>query len=337
MITKILKTFPVVLLTILNSCNPGSKEISFNNPIVEQRADPWVFRTNDGIYYFVATAPEYDRIEIRKSNTIQGISKAEAKVIWRKHKTGIMGHHIWAPELHLINGVWYVYFAAGEAENIWNIRMYALSNPSVDPTEGTWNEEGRIKTKLESFSLDATTFEHKGKRYLIWAQWVTGKQNDGTSLVLSEMSSPTELTGPEVVLSNPEYDWECVKYHVNEGPAVIKRNGKIFLTYSASATDHNYCMGMLWVDENANLLDSTNWKKFPTPVFYTNEEVNRYGPGHNSFTVAEDDKTDIMIYHARDYQDLKGSALGDPNRDTRTRVLHWDENGFPDFEQEIGD
>ena len=55
-----------------------------------------------------------------------------------------MGHHIWAPELHKIGRKWYIYFAAGEAENIWNIRMWVLSNDSEDPMQGEWVEEGMI-------------------------------------------------------------------------------------------------------------------------------------------------------------------------------------------------
>jgi GH43 family beta-xylosidase len=151
------------------------------------------------------------------------------------------------------------------------------------------------------------------------------------------MNSPTSLTGPEVVISQPEFDWEKVKYEVNEGPAVIKRNGRIFITYSASATDHNYAVGLLWIHENENLLDTAAWQKSPTPVFYTNEEIHRFGPGHNCFTIAQDGKTDILIYHARNYREIQGDPLSDPNRHTRARVLHWTEDGFPDFRQEEGD
>ena len=280
--------------------------------------------------------PEYNRIVIRKATTINGLKNTEGKVVWRKHEKGVMGHHIWAPELHRIDGKWYIYFAAGEAENIWNIRMWVLSNPSEDPIQGEWKEEGQIKTERESFSLDATTFEHRGKRYLIWAQNVRGGDH-GTALVLSEMKNPTTLTGPEVVITEPQFNWESTKYNVNEGAAVIKRNGKIFVTYSASATNHNYCMGLLWIDENSDLLDVSNWHKSPGPVFYTNEELKRFGTGHNSFTTAEDGETVIMIYHARDYKDIQGHELSDPNRATRARVVHWTESGFPDFMQNVGD
>nr|MBD3623605.1 family 43 glycosylhydrolase [Sunxiuqinia sp.] len=313
-----------------------SQSFEFDNPLAEQRADPWVHKTDDGTYYLIATVPEYDRIVLRKANTINGLKNAQEKVVWNKHKQGMMGHHIWAPELHRIDGTWYIHFAAGEAENIWNIRMWVLSNPSKNPMEGEWKEEGQIKTGRESFSLDATTFEHKGKRYLIWAQNVRGG-NQGTALVMSEMENPTTLTGPEVVLTEPEFNWERMKYNVNEGPAIIKRNGKIFVSYSASATNHNYCMGLLWIDEDADLLDVSNWNKSPGPVFYTNEELKRYGPGHNSFTIAEDGETVIMIYHARDYKEIQGHELSDPNRATRARVVRWTESGFPDFMQYEGD
>ena len=333
---KLFRIFTVVIMAIVYPLQSHSQTFEFDNPIAEQRADPWVHKTDDGIYYLIATVPEYDRIVIRKASSINGLKEAKEKEVWHKHKTGVMGHHIWAPELHKIDGVWYIYFAAGEAENIWNIRMWALSNPSEDPMQGEWTEEGQIKTQKESFSLDATTFVHKEKRYLIWAQNVKGGSH-GTALVLSEMKTPTTLTGPEVILTEPEFSWEKMKYNVNEGPAVIKKNGKIFVTYSASATNHNYCMGLLWIDADADLLDASNWHKSPGPVFYTNEDLKRYGPGHNSFTTAEDGKTTVMIYHARDYKEIQGHELSDKNRATRARVVEWTENGYPDFMQNTAD
>ena len=333
---KLNRIFTVIILTVMYSSQGYSQSVKFNNPIAEQRADPWVHKTDAGEYYLIATVPEYDRIVIRKAASINGLKAAKDKEIWHKHEKGVMGSHIWAPELHRIDGKWYVYFAAGESENIWNIRIWVLSNASANPMEGKWTEEGQLKTKRESFSLDATTFEHNGKRYLIWAQNVRGG-NHGTALVLSEMKNPTTLTGPEVVITEPEFSWEREKYNVNEGPAVIKKNGKIFVTYSASATNHNYCTGLLWIDEKADLLNVANWQKSPSPVFSTNDELKRFGPGHNSFTTSEDGKTTIMIYHARDYKEIQGNELSDKNRATRARVVEWTESGFPDFIQNKAD
>ena len=152
-----------------------------------------------------------------------------------------------------------------------------------------------------------------------------------TNLYIAKMINPWTIEGPQVMISQPEYEWEKRGFYVNEGPAVLKKNGKIFISYSASATDHNYCMGLLMADENSDLLNPHYWTKSQSPVFQTNEEAGQYGSGHNSFTVSEDGRQDILIYHSRNYRDIMGNPLWEPNRHTRAQVLNWQENGFPDF------
>ena len=332
---RIILAFALVIAGLAGNAQKLKKN-RFNNPIAMQRADPHVWKAADGTYYFIATVPEYDRIEIRKSKTINGIRDAQPVVIWRKHDKGAMSNHIWAPELHRIDGKWYIYFAAGSAEDKWAIRKFALSNPSEDPTEGEWKEEGQIVSKRDQFSLDATTFEHKGQRYMIWVDRASSKEVN-TGLYIAKMTSPTTLDEKQVVISQPEYAWERQGHNVNEAPAVIIRNGKVFVTFSASATDANYAIGLLWADSNSDLLDSASWHKLTKPVFYSNEALKRFGPGHNSFIKAEDGKTDVMIYHARDYKEIKGEPLYDPNRHTRARVLKWTKDGMPDFGQDLDD
>jgi len=303
---------------------------TLNNPIVEQRADPWVYKHTDGYYYFTASVPEYDRIEVRRAATIQELGESEPIVAWRKHEEGPMSANIWAPEIHYIDGKWYIYFAAARADEIFDHRMYVIENDSENPLEGTWIEKGQVKTDWESFSLDATTFEHKGQRYYVWAQRdpeIVGNSN----LYIAKMVNPWTIEGPQVMITKPEYDWETIGFLVNEGAAVLKRNGKIFISYSASATDYNYCMGLLSADENSDLLDPASWKKTETPVFQTNVENSQYGTGHNSFTVSEDGSQDILIYHARNYRDIEGDPLWDPNRHTRAQVFTWNEDGTPNF------
>jgi GH43 family beta-xylosidase len=112
---------------------------------------------------------------------------------------------------------------------------------------------------------------------------------------------------------------------------VLIRNGKVFMTYSASATDYHYCMGMLTADENADLLNPGSWKKSPEPVFQTSEKNRIFGPGHNSFTTTPDGKQVILTYHARDYKEIQGDPLNDPNRHTRAQILNFHADGTPDF------
>lgn len=313
------------------TCAGVAAEVQFSNPLVRQRADPHVALHSDGYYYFTATVPEYDRIELRRARTLDGLAAAQAKDVWTKHASGPMSFHIWAPELHRIDGKWTMYFTAGRADAIWDIRLYVLENSSADPMTGTWIERGQIDTGWESFALDATTFAHAGQRYLVWTQRAPGPNQKATNIYMAKMNSPTSILGPAVQLSTPEFGWEKIKYAVNEAPAVLVKNGKVFLTYSASATDANYSMGMLSADAGADLLDPKSWRKSPEPVFASNPANGQYGPGHNAFTTTPDGKTDILVYHARNYRDIKGDSLKDPNRHTRAQAIRWRLDGTPDF------
>ncbi|MFE2457356.1 glycoside hydrolase family 43 protein [Streptomyces sp. NPDC059402] len=313
-----------------------AKAAPYANPLVRNRADPHIRRHTDGFYYFTATVPEYDRIVLRRSRTLGGLATADESVVWRKHATGDMGAHIWAPEMHRVDGKWYIYFAAAPAERVWDIRIWVLENAHANPFRGTWVERGQVRTAWETFSLDATTFTHRGTRYLAWAQHEPGMDNN-TALWLSEMANPWTLTGPQVRLSTPEYDWECVGFKVNEGASVIARNGRLFMTYSAAATDANYCMGLLTVDADADLMNPANWSKSPTPVFTSNDTTGQYGPGHNCFTVAQDGRTDVLVYHARQYKEIDGDPLDDPNRHTRVQKLGWKADGTPEFGVPVAD
>lgn len=184
---------------------------------------------------------------------------------------------------------------------------------------------------FHAFSLDATVFENKGKYYYIWAE-KTGVGKQVSNLYIARMAAPNKLATAQVLLTTPDYGWERVDFWVNEGPAILKKNGKIFMTFSASATGACYCMGMMYVDENADLLDPSVWTKFRYPVLKTDEEKGIYGPGHNSFVKAEDGETDLCVYHARQYDEIIGDPLYDANRHTMLMKISFGEEGFPVFE-----
>ncbi len=303
---------------------------------IERRADPWVIKAPNGGYFFTASVPEFDLIEIRYAKTIAGLSAAKPRVVWRKHETGPMSIDIWAPEMHYIDGKWYIYYASSDINTRFHNRMYVLGLEGDDPMTGDWLELGRMQTERSAFSLDETVFQVGNQYYAIWAQQDKAKTYN-TGLVIAKMKSATAIELPEAIITEPLLDWEIQGFKVNEGAAVIKRDGKIFVSYSASATDHRYAMGLIWADENADLLDPKSWHKSPTPVFTTQPQLSRYGPGHNSFVLAEDDKTWLMFYHARDYLELQGTPLTDGNRHTRFRAITWDKNGFPEFHNKLSD
>lgn len=313
----------------------GKEELRFNEPWIMQRADPYVYHHTDGWYYFTASIPEYDGIALRRARTLAALPDAEEVRIWNKHAFGAMSFHIWAPELHFLQGKWYMYFAGGDKDDIWAIRPYVLECDDADPMNGKWTEKGPMQAadaddySFHAFSLDATIFENKGKYYYVWAEKVgVGKQI--SNLYIAEMESPTKLRTVQVLLTTPDYPWERVGFWVNEGPAVLKHGSRIFLTYSASETGACYCMGMLTANAQDDLLDPLSWHKKRYPVLKTSEEMKIYGPGHNSFTEDEDGNV-IMVYHARKEKEIVGDPLYNPNRHAMLMQVRWDEWGCPYF------
>lgn len=303
-------------------------------PIIEQRADPFIYKHTDGYYYFTASVPQYDRIELRRAKRIDQLNEAQPVDIWHKPDTGPYSDLVWAPEIHFNQGAWYIYVAIAPSreikDNLFQHRMYVLRCKDANPLTGNWEFLGQLDTGIDTFCLDATTFEHKDQLYYLWAQKDNAIEGN-SNLYIAKMDTPDKISSAPVMLTKPEFDWEIKGFWVNEGPSVLKRNGKIFITYSASATDENYSMGLLTIDEDLDLLEPSNWHKSQEPVMTSCYEHGVYGAGHNSFTVAEDDDTVILVYHARTYTEIEGDPLWDPNRHTYVKALRWDDKGLPLF------
>ena len=348
--------------------NGTVNQTEYTNPLIEQRADPQIKYDEDTkAYYFTASYPAfynadngYDRIILRKADTIQGLSDAEGGLekeitIWKAPSTGKMARHVWAPEIHKIKGKWYVFFAAGDSGNIWNIRPYVLVCQGDDPYDASsWVQadgtaEIHAATSEESayfkhMSLDMTYFEHNGKHYVIWAD-IIGQ----SALYMQEINpdKPWEGQGKVIMLTTPEYGWERNVERVNEGPTILKHDGKIFLAFSAAGTGPEYCIGLLTADEDADLMNPESWTKTAYPVLTSADVPGEYGPGHNSFTVDENGNA-VFVYHARSEECYKNqcqwssaSSLYDPCRHARVKRVHWAADGTPilnmSYEEELND
>ncbi|WP_196160514.1 family 43 glycosylhydrolase [Reinekea sp. G2M2-21] len=309
--------------------------MTIQNPVIECRADPHIYLHSDGYYYFTASVPEYDRIELRRARSIEALNNTpELVTVWTKPDSGPYSDLIWAPEIHFMDTHWVIYFAAAPNREVkddaFQHRMYALLCYDDNPLASSWVFGGQVDSGIDSFCLDATIFKLRDQWYYLWAQKSPDRPGN-SCLYIATMASATKLSSPPVMLSAPEYDWEVQGFLVNEGPSVIHRYGKIFVTYSASATDERYCMGLLSIDEDSDPLDAGQWHKASEPVFQTDEQRKIYGPGHNSFTRSQDGQTDYLVYHARNYKNIEGDPLWDPNRHTCVQVLRWNEQGEPVF------
>lgn len=312
---------------------------------IKDRADPYVTKGSDGWYYFTASYPMYgkddaegyDRIILRRAKCIDALADAEEKVIWDEKESTTSHRFIWAPEIHEIGGRWYVLFAAsGSADNVWDINCHCIVCKGSDPYEDKWDDKGKFTApddfSFTHFSLDMTYLELDGRHYVAWAQ---NGGNSNVYIASVDPSEPWKTVSPAVLLTKPEYDWERVNIPVNEGPAFMHHGGKVFMAFSASATGPEYCLGLMYADEKADLTDKSVWTKLDRPLLTSADLDGEYGPGHNSFVKDENGEW-VFVYHSRDeicfsgkcgYSD--GDPLYDPCRSARKRKVLWDENGFP--------
>ncbi|SFT14976.1 family 43 glycosylhydrolase [Paenibacillus sp. BC26] len=296
---------------------------TFQNPIMASGADPWMYRHSDGFYYFMVTCG--NRLELYRSRTMSGIAQSLPTTIWLPPIEGPGSRELWAPEIHFINEKWYVYFTASDGSGDDGRKVYVLENESANPTEGTWTEKGAINAALPG--LDGTILKHNGKLYFMYAGYGHFPEY-GSAIYAALMANPWTLTGPEVLLTKPEYEWEKQGgMAINEGPCFLIRHGKVFLIYSASTTwSDDYSLGMLVADAASDLLNPDSWAKIDHPVFAKCTENGVYAPGHNSFTQSPDGLEDWIVYHA-----IPQSEAGASKRQPRMQKFAWTAAGYPDF------
>ncbi|MFD0697323.1 family 43 glycosylhydrolase [Paenibacillus sp. GCM10027628] len=321
-------TFRVTLLFLLLFCftfstnqySTAASTSSFKNPINTAGADPYVMLHSDGYYYFTRTLG--NRLDIWKSRSLVGIDLGERKTVWT---TPANMRDIWAPEIHYIDGKWYIYYTANTGCGDDCRGVYVLENASADPLQGEWVDKGRINTQYSG--LDGTVFDHNGQWYFLYAAYGNWSGAHGSAIALAPMSNPWTLNGENVILTKPEYSWEKKGMPVNEGAVILKRNGKIFLVFSASACwEDDYSLGILTAADTSNLLDPASWMKSTQPVFSKSPANGVYAPGHNSFVQSKDGTQDLIVYHGNN-----GPGQGCGPRPTRVQQFTWNADGSPNF------
>ena len=253
--------------------------------IVDSGADPWVVRWEDR--YLYCHVVDDASVHVRTSGTLEGLGAAEAVEVWRPP-----AHlqTLWAPELHRLDGRWWIYVAADDGDSAQH-RMHVLA---ADLPTGPYAYKGQITTEDDSWAIDGTVLEHDGVRYFVWSGWEQQHRTDEQRLYIARMSSPTTLVGPRICIAVPSEPWEVVGMPVIEGPVAVQRGDRTSLLYAAShSLTDEYCLGLLdLVGEDP--LDPAAWRKQPSPVLATAPGVS--GPGHAS-VVHEDDGSGWVVYH----------------------------------------
>ncbi len=311
----------------------------FTNPIMAA-ADPWILK-HEGSYYFCMAGG--GTISVSESSQLSQINYPS--IVWEQ-PNGIVWNKdlLWAPEIHYIENRWYIYYTAGTGNTYLDQRSGVLRSRTSDPLDG-WYDLGMLYTgdNYESnirptaantvYAIDLTQFELNGQRYAVWSGLPDRNVDADQSIYIAKMSNPYTISSNRVKISKADKSWEKKgSARINEGPAILQRNGKVFIVYSANGSwTKFYTLGYLMLDATKDPMVASNWTKSEKQAFYRCDDTVKptkgvNGVGHCSFTTSPDGTEDWIIYHAKDYNDNEYSG-----RSTYIKKFTWNSDGTPNF------
>ena len=285
---------------------------AFDEPRPFPGQDPWIV-AHDGALLLVQAARRDGRIVVKRFRDLAHMERNHETVVWAPGRHGGHRRQLWAPELHHIEGRWYLYYAAGDGRP-GSHRTYALV---ADDPLGPYRELGPVGDRNHDvWAIDLTVFTCDGRLYALWSGWEGPDDRFPQNLYLAPMADPWTINGERRRISRPEHDWETSVAAVNEGPQVIQHpaSGRLFVLYAADASwTQAYKTGLLeWT--GGDLADAGSWRKQPDPFFS--------GGGHAC--VVDTPAGSHLVYHRK-----LGSDPGWADREIRSVPFAWTEDGSP--------
>jgi len=263
-------------------------------------ADPFVIRRPEGGYAAYGTQPD------GAAERVFEVLLSEDLTSWRPSGCALerlprdMGDQYWAPEVCWRAGAWWMYYSVGHGIDGHHLRVARASDAT-----GPFVDVGVNLTPGESFAIDPHPFQDDdGQWYLYFARDVLDAERPGTHLAVGRLGDPTTLTEVRAALA-PNADWQIYErdrhmygrvhdWHTLEGPSVVRRVGRYWMTYSGGAwTGPGYAVS--WATSAHPLGPWTHAPAGSPAVLQTGP--NLIGPGHNSLVVAPDG-TDRIAFHA---------------------------------------
>jgi beta-xylosidase len=260
-------------------------------------ADPFVLRLPDGGYVAYGTNEIVDG-----SGAFEALTSPDL-IGWRSRGTVLpklppdSGDQYWAPEVSFADDAYWMYFSIGHGIAGHHIRVARSESPL-----GPFVDLGVNLTPDERFAIDPHPFvDDDGSRYLFFARDVLEGERVGTHLAVAPMPSPTEL-GAIVPALAPSAHWQLYEagrdmygarydWHTLEGPSVVRRHGRYWMTYSGGAwTGPGY--GVSWAVAESPL---GPWADGTGTILSTSDGL--IGPGHNSLVVTPAGE-DAIAFHA---------------------------------------
>jgi GH43 family beta-xylosidase len=193
-----------------------------------------------------------------------------------------------------------MFYSVGHDISGHHIRVAVAEDPL-----GPFSDLGSNLTPDERFAIDPHPFQDvDGRWYLFFARDVVDADRPGTHLAVAPLEGMTRL-GSVVEVLTPYADWQIYErsremygarydWHTLEGPSVVRRLGRYWMTYSGGAwTGEGYAV--TWAVADSPL---GPWRPAPAsapPLLRTSRDL--LGPGHNSLTV-DPHGDDVIVFHS---------------------------------------
>lgn len=105
-----------IVLIVLGIVSLTQAQGTYTNPILDSNgADPWVIQ-NDGWYYLMYSTNT--NIMLYRSKVLTDWNDADSKTLFDPPNGTAYSTDLWAPEIHFIDGLWYVIFTADPYEDM---------------------------------------------------------------------------------------------------------------------------------------------------------------------------------------------------------------------------
>lgn len=264
-------------------------------------ADPFVVRAPDGGYAAFGTQPGDG-----SPGHVFTVLLSEDLRAWKSGGLALgrlapeLGDEYWAPEACWRDGAWWMYYSVGRG-----IEGHHLRVARSESLTGPFTDLGVNLTDALTFAIDPHPFQDAdGHWYLYFARDVLDSPRPGTHLAVGRLDSPTTLTDVRAALA-PNADWQIYErnrhmygavydWHTLEGPSVVRRHGRYWMTFSGGAwTGPGYAVS--WATAPEPLGPWTHAPDTSASVLETGPAL--IGPGHNSLVVGPDGR-DVIAFHA---------------------------------------
>lgn len=277
-------------------------------------ADPFVLRWRNA-YFAYGTGEPAERDPTATGASVFTILRSHDLVAWERVGAALapdpaeQRNAFWAPEVAERDGRFYLYYStAPEGRD----ELHRLRVAVADDPRGPFRSIDAVLPESEGFCIDAHPFRdpRSGRWFLFFAKDFF-EERAGTGLAVVPLTDDLlRAAEPSRPVLRANADWQIYErnralygrqwtaWHTVEGPCVVAHEARYYCFYSGGNWQtHEYGVSYAVADHP---LGPWQHAAETGPVVLRQREGEVLGPGHNSWIVAPDGRTELLVYHAWD-------------------------------------